>query len=514
VNRSILCLFLLACSGVTAPLVAQDEERAVLAVVHQLFDGMRARDTARMRALLHPQARMASPGTRNGVFAVTVESPDGWLAQIGRSTGAVLDERITAAEVKVDGALASVWAAYSFYIGDRFSHCGVDAFHLVRMPEGWRIIDLADTRRREGCAPPGDSLAVRLQGALDSLRALAGFPGATLGVALPDGRVLELATGLADTARRTRLSPTDLMLAGSTGKTFFAALALQLVSEGRLRLDAPISEWLGKESWFARLPNAKTITVRQLMSHTSGLVRYEFKDAFTRDLSAAPERSWRPEELVAYILDSPAPFLPGTGWEYSDTNYIVLAMILERVTGTPAYAEISRRFLVPLRLSRVVPSTSRTLPGLAQGYAGLPNPFGGSDAMISGERLAINPQFEWAGGGYATSAPDLARWARALYGGTAVDSSVMREALTGVPARLGPNTRYGLGVIIWPGEHGGSVGHSGFFPGYRTEMRYFPEGGFAVALQVNTSNPKGLGRSPGAMLTAMASIVRQGLSPR
>ena len=152
VKRSIFSLVVLATSLGVVPLAAQGDERDVLAVVNQLFDGMRARDTGKMRSLLHPQARMASPGMRNGAFVVTVEPPDSWLAQIARSTGPALDERITGAEVKVDGALASVWAGYSFFIGERFSHCGVDAFHLVRMPEGWRIIDLADTRRREGCA--------------------------------------------------------------------------------------------------------------------------------------------------------------------------------------------------------------------------------------------------------------------------------------------------------------------------------------------------------------------------
>jgi hypothetical protein len=149
--RPTLCLLFFALSVGARPILAQGDEREVLAVVNQLFDGMRARDTAKMRSLLHKDARLASPGVRNGVFAVTVMSPDAWLGQIAGSTGAVLDERITASEVKVDGALASVWASYSFYIGERFSHCGVDAFHLVRTPEGWRIIDLADTRRREGC---------------------------------------------------------------------------------------------------------------------------------------------------------------------------------------------------------------------------------------------------------------------------------------------------------------------------------------------------------------------------
>ena len=88
-----------------------------------------------------------------------VETPDGWLAGVAKSAGPAYDERITSAVVKVDGALASVWASYTFYLGDKLSHCGVDAFHLVRMPSGWQIIDLADTRRRDACPTGPDSLS-------------------------------------------------------------------------------------------------------------------------------------------------------------------------------------------------------------------------------------------------------------------------------------------------------------------------------------------------------------------
>ncbi len=155
--RSITTLVLLALSLTPGALPAQADEREVLGVVRRLFDGMRARDTATMRAQLHPDARMASPSTRNGT--VSVESPGNWLSSVAGSTGGVLDERITSAVVKVDGPLASVWASYTFYVGDRLSHCGVDAFHLVRLPTGWRILDLADTRRRDNCPTGPDSLS-------------------------------------------------------------------------------------------------------------------------------------------------------------------------------------------------------------------------------------------------------------------------------------------------------------------------------------------------------------------
>src|SRR5262245_27605423 len=119
------------------------------------------------------------------------------------------------------------------------------------------------------------ALRERLQAMLDSSRAAQRIPGVTLGVALADGSVFALASGMSDTARKTSMQPTDRMLQGSVGKTYVSAVAIQLVHEGKLDLDAKISRYLGTNTWFARLPNAADITVRQLMTHTSGLVRYE-----------------------------------------------------------------------------------------------------------------------------------------------------------------------------------------------------------------------------------------------
>jgi D-alanyl-D-alanine carboxypeptidase len=179
-------------------------------------------------------------------------------------------------------------------------------------------------------------------------------------------------------------------------------------------------------------------------------------------------------------------------------------MIIERIAGATLNDEIARRLLQPLGLTRTVPSDRRRIPRLAQGYAGPGNPFGGTDAMIVDGRFAINPQFEWAGGGYAVSGGDLARWAKALYEGRAFDAAQLPTMLDGVPARLGPEVRYGLGVIIRPTPLGPSWGHSGFFPGYVTELRYFPEHRIAVAFLINTSVPRALGASPGAVIDALA----------
>jgi D-alanyl-D-alanine carboxypeptidase len=293
---------------------------------------------------------------------------------------------------------------------------------------------------------------------------------------------------------------------GSVGKTYVAAVAMQLVHEGLLDLDAPISEYLGNEPWFPRLPNHSDVTVRHLMTHTSGIIRYEFDDRFISDLLAAPEKVWQPEELLAYLFDTEPPFVPGEGWDYSDTNYIILGMIIELVTGNTYYDEMRRRLLEPLQLNNTVPTNTRRVPGLVQGYAGVDNLFRVPDAVIVNGVFAINPQFEWTGGGIASTTEDLARWAKALYEGKAFDNSMLPIMLEGVPARLGPETEYGLGVIIRPTPLGVSWGHSGFFPGYLTEMAYFPDHKIAVAVQVNSSDFQNMRIPVGRMLLELATV--------
>ena len=350
-------------------------------------------------------------------------------------------------------------------------------------------------------------LEVRVQAKLDSAYKQGKFPGATLGIALADGNTLAFAVGMADTTRREAMKPTSLMPQGSVGKTYVAAVALQLVDEGKLALDAPVSRYLGREPWYRRLPNAEAMTVRQVMNHTSGLVRYEFDDRFLADLLKDPYKVWKVEEQLAYLFDKPAPFAAGQGWDYSDTNYLVLGLIIEQLTGHRLNDEIQRRVIRPAGLRETIPNDKPELPGVVQGYAGADNPFGGEVMFVNG-RMTMNPAFEGAGGGWSSTAVDLARWAKKLYEGSIVPQARIAEAVQGVPARLGPEVRYGLGVIIWPSPKGLVWGHSGYFPGYVTEMRYYPDAKIAIALQLNTSVPRAFGRAPGGFLNEIADLVR------
>lgn len=134
------------------PARAQDADRAeVLAVVTRLFDGMRAGDSAMVRSTFHPKALLSTALLRQGDAVVETEDIEGFVRAVGTPHAEVWDERIRNPQVLVDGTLASVWVEYSFYAGTRFSHCGVDAFQLARDGTAWKIIALADTRRRTGC---------------------------------------------------------------------------------------------------------------------------------------------------------------------------------------------------------------------------------------------------------------------------------------------------------------------------------------------------------------------------
>jgi D-alanyl-D-alanine carboxypeptidase len=177
---------------------------------------------------------------------------------------------------------------------------------------------------------------------------------------------------------------------------------------------------------------------------------------------------------------------------------------MEKVTGKKFYDLARARVLKPLKFNETRPSDSRKIKGLVQGYAGANNPFGGKDAVLANGKFIINPQFEWTGGGYASTTADLARWAKIMYEGKAFPPGMLPEMLNGVAApMLGRETKYGLGVIIRPTRAGLSYGHSGFFPGYMTEMMYFPEHKIGVAVQVNTSVPQNLGKPLGRVLVEM-----------
>lgn len=331
------------------------------------------------------------------------------------------------------------------------------------------------------------------------------FPGAVIAAHFSDGTVVSLAVGVSDRETMRPMAVDDRLLAGSSGKTFFAALALQLVDEGSIDLDQPISKYLAGEPWLPRLAGADRVTVRMLLNHTSGYGEYD--EAFMNDLVKNPLRERAPIDMISAILDKPLEGTPGRRMRYSDLNYILLAEITEQVTHTTAYREIDRRFIKPFGLTHTSPAVSPRLEGLVPGYAGK-HPFGPDKMLVNGE-LALNPQFEWGGGGFVTTAGDLATWLAAICEGQAIPKRLWADMTRGVAApENGAGSQYGLGLHIDSTAVGIAYGHGGYFPGYSTFMRYFPELGVSITLMVNSSSNQDFGGAMSDVLIDAARALR------
>lgn len=290
--------------------------------------------------------------------------------------------------------------------------------------------------------------------ALHDLTATHGIAGVAVELSGPRCGRFTGTSGVADTRTARPMSTGGHIRIGSTTKTFTATVVLQLAAEGRLGLDAAIDRYLP-----GVVPDSGS-TVRDLLRHTSGLP--DHVDAMDWDSFPAWRlRTFTPAELVALALTQPRP---GPGWHYSSTNYVLLGMIVERVTGRSIGTEITRRIVRPLGLRDTVwPGNSPSLPDPhPQGY------YHGTDIT------ELNVSWGGAAGALVSSLADENRFFAALLGGRLLPEPYLRQMMTTVaadPDRLWPGARYGLGLIATPLHRcgiGTFWGHGGTTPGFET----------------------------------------------
>lgn len=318
-----------------------------------------------------------------------------------------------------------------------------------------------------------------------------GVPGISVTMVHPDGTVTNATAGVSD-EKGTPLTAEDRFLAGSTGKTFFAAWAMALKAEDVISLDDKAIKWVKDKALVRRLPNGGKVTLRQLMNHTSGIPEHVQESAFIKALHDDPNALWSPEKILHWSEGREPLSVPGEAWSYADTNYILLAYALESATSCKAYDEIQRRFLGPLDLAYTEPSTRRTMRRVVTGHMFAGNPFGQGPTKKDG-RLLFNPQFEWAGGGFVSNPSDLALWMFALAGGTILPEEQTKEMTNGIPAKTGRGHSYGLGLQIRPVGEARTIGHSGWYPGYLTDVHYWPDQKVAVCVMTSTDDQKIIG---------------------
>lgn len=319
-----------------------------------------------------------------------------------------------------------------------------------------------------------DPIAQELQAALDDVVA-AGASGVTLRV--DDGkRIYRLASGQSRLEPPQRMRPEANIRVGSITKTFVSTVALQLVEEGRLSLDDTVEQWQP-----GLIPGGAQITVRQLLNHTSGLFNYTDDDAFISEVLTNPLTVYTPQQLITLANSYPPRFPPGTSWSYSNTNYIVAGLILERVTHQSMSQLIQQRITRPLRLRHTsLPERSPDIQGYhAHGY--FPPALTG-EGYVDVTRLS--PTVAWAAGALVSNVDDLRRYFGALLGGQLLRPAQLAQMKDLVPAE--DEIGYGLGLYRSETACGPIWGHDGGIPGYATIAQNDETGRRGIALGLST----------------------------
>ncbi|WP_067526149.1 serine hydrolase domain-containing protein [Nocardia uniformis] len=280
-----------------------------------------------------------------------------------------------------------------------------------------------------------------------------------------NGQTVTLTSGVADraTGATIPMSPPQQVRVGSIAKTFIAAIILQLVEEDRVRLDDPVDTYL-PGLLVGDGVDGKAITVRQLLQHRSGLPEFSDDPSVDEYRAGLDGRTSTPAEEVELALRKPAQFAPGTQYRYTNTNYIVAGMLVEKVTGEKYSDEITGRVTIPQQLSDTY------LPDTGELDIRGPHPHG--YATIDGVRTdvtRIEPSVPWAAGALVSTGADLNRFWAALLAGKIVADAQLEEMLAGEPQEEGSPLRYGLGVGTIELPCGAQYfGHTGGITGFIT----------------------------------------------
>ncbi|WP_298237682.1 serine hydrolase domain-containing protein [uncultured Algibacter sp.] len=302
-----------------------------------------------------------------------------------------------------------------------------------------------------------------------------------------DGTNKDYAFGFTDVEKNLPLLTSHTLFSGSIGKTYAATLLMQLVDSRKVDLKEKLINYFPELDWLNKLANIQDITIEMLLQHTSGLPRYVLKTEVWETLHNNPNKIWSYKDRLSFIFNDEPVHKAGESWAYSDTNYILIGMLIEKITSENYYDLVQSQLLKPNQLSNTYPSLTRSIPNLAVGYSRLPEAFFVPNKTVENEEYFINPQVEWTGGGMASTTSDLAKWAKLYYEGNLFSKSALKKITTPNPNGLNVENKssYGMGSFIYDSKLGEAYGHSGFMPGFNSIFIYYPNKKIAAALQFN-----------------------------
>ncbi|AFR29682.1 D-alanyl-D-alanine carboxypeptidase [Arthrobacter sp. Rue61a] len=333
-------------------------------------------------------------------------------------------------------------------------------------------------------------------------------PGAVMLLVTPEGTLTaSYGTGVRDAQRA--VSTEDHIRVGSVTKTWTTTAILQMVQEGKLSLDDPVSRHRPD------VPNGDNITIDQLLTMRSGLFNYTETLELNSAMDTDPQRAWQPDELLALAYKHPPYFAPGQGFHYSNTNTVLLGLIAEKIAGKPLGQLFKERIFEPLGM------TGTVFPDIASNSIPEPHPqgyfFGDNVMTMTNPALPeamqqeanagtlapndvtdVNPSWAWAAGSGISTATDLKTLGEALVNGKLLNAELQQKRLETVTPTNPDDPRsasYGLGIA----KFGNLYGHTGELPGFNTFMGSDPANSVTLVVWTNLA-PAADGRDPAVII--------------
>lgn len=369
-------------------------------------------------------------------------------------------------------------------------------------------------KAKTSAAPP--AYAAALQAEIERAMKANVIPGAIVLIKSRDKGDWRSTFGTGEIGKAVPLTMADFVRIGSNTKTMTSTVILQLVQEGKLKLDDPIAKFRPD------VPNGANITIEQLATMRSGLYSYTFDRGFNETLDKDPKKAWTPDELLKIAFTHPPNGPPGQKFDYCNTNIVLLGVVIEQLTGMSARDAFHKRIFEPLKLAhtQLPAAADGSLPNPhPQGYQFLSNvetidsyavPPAQLQAALSGKLLPLNqtdanPSWAWTAGGAISTADDLAIYVKALVGGGLLDAQTQKLRLDSIAPTNPANPTsagYGIGIARF-GPY--LTGHDGQIPGYSTVMVYDPRAENTVIILTNLAAVPATGE--GSALVILKAVI-------